>query len=71
MACEGCIQKILMAHDQENKTIIEAMALAKETGQWVAIYTDEYGQKQYRIASQAAGLPVTRHISPNMQDTPA
>jgi len=71
MPCEGCIQKILAAHEQENNTYKEALALANKTGEWVAIYKDEFGNVCYRLASQAAGLPVTRHVTPELQNTPA
>jgi len=66
MSCEGCIQQIKAAHDQENKTYQDAISLAIKTGQWVVIYKDGFGQQQYCLATESAGLPVTRHISPKL-----
>lgn len=66
MACEGCKQKLLV--EQNDSVNEEAKTLANNTGQWVAIYKDEFGGTQFILADQAGQYPVIRYISPELHN---
>lgn len=57
MSCEGC-------KEHDDTIIKEAQNLANSSGQWVGIYTDGRGEKQYAIAG-TGDYPIQHWISPN------
>lgn len=66
MSCESCTQKIIEQNATQDKVYKDAQAAANESGQWFAIYTDEYGNYQFIRADQANGIPIKRYVSPNV-----
>lgn len=61
-----CNQSLKEAHEKEQKILSEAQSKANETGEWWAIYRDEFGADQLIRAADAAGYPVRRYVSPKL-----
>jgi hypothetical protein len=61
-----CNQSLQEAHEKEQKILSEAQARANDTGEWWAIYRDEFGVDRLIRADLAGGYPVTRYVSPKL-----
>lgn len=65
MPCADCIQQAQQRNEAENTILEKAAAMAKLTGQWIGIYTDEFGVDQFVTADQFSLYPnIRRYITP-------
>lgn len=67
MSCEGCNSKIKKDNEARETIQEKAQELANQTGEWFAIYKDEFGFHTIR-ADLSTGYPIIGHVSPNVQD---
>lgn len=66
MSCENCTQKVKDQIDQQEQTYKKALALANETGQWVAICEAIGGVTYVRADKLEPGQPVKQYVSPKL-----
>lgn len=60
-----CVEARLI-NEKQIKIQQEALQLANEIGQWVAIYLNSEGRLDYIRADLAQGLPVKGYVSPDV-----
>jgi hypothetical protein len=67
MPCADCIQQAQQKNEAENTILKKAIEMANRSGDWVGIYTDEFGYDQTVIGAEAGKYPIRRWVTPNMQ----
>lgn len=63
MGCEGCIEKT--RDNEREETYKKALALANETGEWIAILHDGTIIR----AGLAVGYPIKEYVTPKLHNT--
>lgn len=70
MSCEGCVNKIIAANEQKQKTIEVAQRNANESGEWWGIYEESGLWFAIPIAIKT-GEPIQQYYSPKLSHTDA
>ena len=62
-----CVEAMLI-NEKQIKIQQQALELANQTGQWVAIYKDGEGRISCIRADLATGFPIQGYVSPDMRN---